>query len=98
MAITQLLSRFSPTRVAKELSKRLDKIIASGAVASQASLSFPPTMLVHGTADVTMPSKASIDFGKALKRIGVEVDVKLHTGKTHTGTIHSLASLLERAA
>lgn len=87
-SLTVLRCRFSPTRIAKELTKKLDKLAHS----SKAAFMFPPTILVHGTADVTMPSQASVDFGQALKDIGVMVDVELHLGKTHTGTISLICS------
>jgi prenylcysteine alpha-carboxyl methylesterase len=77
------LSRYSPTRIVQDLCKKYKLVDASGSIA----LPFPPTVLVHGTADVTMPSKASEEFGKALEEIGVKVDVKLHLGKTHTDCI-----------
>lgn len=77
------LSRYSPTRIAQDLCKKYKLVDASGGIA----LPFPPTVLVHGTADVTMPSKASEEFGKALEELGVKVEVKLHHGKTHTDCI-----------
>jgi acetyl esterase/lipase len=76
------LRRYSPTKIVQDLHKKYKLVDASGGI----RLPFPPTVLVHGTADVTMPSKASEEFGKALEEIGVKVEVKLHLGKTHTGT------------
>lgn len=32
-----------------------------------------------------MPSKASEEFAKALEELGVDVNVNLYPGKTHTG-------------
>jgi prenylcysteine alpha-carboxyl methylesterase len=77
------LSRYSPTKIVQDLHKKYKLVDASGGI----RLPFPPTVLVHGTADVTMPSKASEEFGKALEEIGVKVEVKLHLGKTHTDCI-----------
>lgn len=76
------LTRFSPTRIVKELCKKYKAELEAGM-----GFPFPPTVLVHGTADVTMPSKASEEFGEALEEIGVKVDVRLHLGKTHTDAI-----------
>jgi len=75
------VDRYSPTRIVQDLCKKYKLVDASGSIV----LPFPPTVLVHGTSDVTMPSKASEEFGKALEELGVKVDVKLHLGKTHTG-------------
>ncbi|RDY02363.1 Isoprenylcysteine alpha-carbonyl methylesterase ICME, partial [Mucuna pruriens] len=45
---------------------------------------FPPVYLFHGTADYSIPSVASEQFGDALKRAGVKAEVILYEGKTHT--------------
>ncbi|XP_020222427.1 isoprenylcysteine alpha-carbonyl methylesterase ICME [Cajanus cajan] len=45
---------------------------------------FPPVYLFHGTADYSIPSVASEQFGDALKRAGAKAEVILYEGKTHT--------------
>jgi prenylcysteine alpha-carboxyl methylesterase len=77
------LTRFSPMRIAKRFAKKyltVDK-------PEHPRFRFPTTAFFHGTADLTMPSKASEEFAKALEELGVDVNVNLYPGKTHTDCI-----------
>ncbi|XP_011046784.1 PREDICTED: isoprenylcysteine alpha-carbonyl methylesterase ICME-like isoform X3 [Populus euphratica] len=44
----------------------------------------PPVILFHGTADYSIPSFASEDFAAALQRLGVQTELILFDGKTHS--------------
>ncbi|XVF26683.1 hypothetical protein REPUB_Repub14bG0039200 [Reevesia pubescens] len=44
----------------------------------------PPITLFHGTSDYSIPSNASINFVDALKAVGVEAELILYQGKSHT--------------
>ena len=38
-------------------------------------------LLVHGTADTSVPSRSAVDFAEALQAAGAEVDMKLYPGQ-----------------
>ncbi len=44
---------------------------------------FPPTMLVHGTADQHVPHASTMRMHEALERAGVPVDLHLYAGQDH---------------
>ncbi|XP_010549954.1 PREDICTED: probable isoprenylcysteine alpha-carbonyl methylesterase ICMEL2 [Tarenaya hassleriana] len=44
----------------------------------------PPVILFHGTADYSIPSDASKTFVDALRAAGVQAELILYSGKTHT--------------
>ena len=45
--------------------------------------SFPPTLLIHGTADETVPHAMTHTMYAALERSGVPVDLQLYAGQDH---------------
>ncbi len=45
--------------------------------------SYPPTLLLHGTADTDVPSNLSVAMGQALDRAGVEHELLLFPGAGH---------------
>ena len=47
------------------------------------SAEYPPTMLIHGTADRTVPPKASILMYEALVAAGVPVDLHMYAEQPH---------------
>ena len=49
----------------------------------QVTPSYPPTMLVHGTADTQVDYSNSMRFFKALEEAGVPVDMHLYAGQDH---------------
>jgi acetyl esterase/lipase len=44
---------------------------------------FPPTMLVHGTADTLISWRCSVQLHRALVDAGVEADLRLYAGQQH---------------
>jgi acetyl esterase/lipase len=56
----------------------LDKIVAG----------YPPTLLLHGTADRTVPVDASETIYAALRRVGTPVEMHLIEGVTHIFDAH----------
>ncbi|CAE7264767.1 ICME [Symbiodinium necroappetens] len=50
-------------------------------------LELPPVLLVHGTADTSVPSRSAVHFAAALQAAGVEAALKLYPGKSHTDPI-----------
>ncbi len=44
---------------------------------------FPPTMLLHGTADEVVPPATSIELFGILRTLGVPTDLRLYTGLRH---------------
>mmetsp|Transcript_34869 Transcript_34869/g.64920 ORF Transcript_34869/g.64920 Transcript_34869/m.64920 type:complete len:272 (+) Transcript_34869:1-816(+) len=65
------LAEFSPTRL----------------VDRHRAKQLPPALLVHGTADSSVPSRSASDFAAALQTAGAEVNIKLYAGKSHTDPI-----------
>ncbi|XP_058087106.1 isoprenylcysteine alpha-carbonyl methylesterase ICME isoform X2 [Magnolia sinica] len=68
----QSLDRYSP-----------ESMVRKASIRHAASL-LPRIILFHGTADSSIPSDASKDFTDALRGAGVQVDLILYEGKTHT--------------
>ena len=44
---------------------------------------FPPTMLLHGTADEIVPAATSVELFGILRGLGVPADLRLYTGLRH---------------
>ncbi|CAN6359044.1 unnamed protein product [Urochloa humidicola] len=65
------LPHFSPEIVAKKSS-------------AEAIALLPQIILMHGTADYSIPSSASETFADVLKQVGGKVKLQLYEGKTHT--------------
>jgi len=65
------LPHFSPEIVTKKSS-------------AEAIALLPEIVLMHGTADYSIPSSASETFADVLKQAGGKVKLKLYEGKTHT--------------
>ncbi|GAB2299904.1 hypothetical protein Dimus_033953 [Dionaea muscipula] len=66
------LRNFSPELMIQEKSAR------------KAVSLLPPIILYHGTADYSIPWNASKDFVDALRCVGVDAELVLYDGKTHT--------------
>ena len=49
---------------------------------------FPPTMLLHGTADLTLPVDGSIRLAEALRKVGAAVELHVFEGMTHIFDAH----------
>lgn len=47
----------------------------------------PRTLLMHGTADATVPCSESEHFKQALMKHGIDVQLKLYEGATHTSKL-----------
>jgi prenylcysteine alpha-carboxyl methylesterase len=47
----------------------------------------PRTLLMHGTADDTVPCAESVGFKQALMKHGIDVQLKLYEGATHTSKL-----------
>ena len=58
-------------------------IASAASPVSYVTPSFPPTMLIHGTADTTVPPKASIVMYEALVGAGVPVDLHMYAQQPH---------------
>lgn len=50
---------------------------------SYASASFPPALLLHGTADKVVPPSATLRMYEALSAAGAEVEMKMYSGLPH---------------
>ncbi|XXG74313.1 hypothetical protein AAC387_Pa07g3069 [Persea americana] len=68
----QSLEKFSP-----------EVMLQDPSVRSAVSL-LPHIILLHGTADYSIPSDASKTFADVLQRVGAQVKLILYEGKTHT--------------
>eukprot|EP00252_Welwitschia_mirabilis_P003011 TRINITY_DN13054_c0_g1_i1.p1 TRINITY_DN13054_c0_g1~~TRINITY_DN13054_c0_g1_i1.p1 ORF type:complete len:464 (-),score=73.45 TRINITY_DN13054_c0_g1_i1:359-1750(-) len=44
----------------------------------------PHMILLHGTGDYSIPAEASTNFAEVLRSVGIEAEVRLYDGKTHT--------------
>ena len=49
----------------------------------QVTSTYPPTMLIHGTADTTVDYSDSMRMFEALEAAGVPVDIHLYAGQDH---------------
>jgi acetyl esterase/lipase len=56
---------------------------AAASPLSYASPGFPPTMLIHGTADTTVPPLASVAMYEALVKAGVPVELHMYSEQPH---------------
>jgi len=70
----QALPRHSPESVVRSRSF----------VDSSAGALLPSMILMHGTADRSMPTSNSTTFAEALRDAGCSCELKLYQGKTHT--------------
>ncbi|CAE7544441.1 ICME [Symbiodinium natans] len=66
---------------------RLEDFSPTRLVTADRARMLPPVLLVHGTADTSVPSRSAIDFTTALQAAGADADVKLYPGKSHTDPI-----------
>lgn len=48
---------------------------------------FPPISIIHGTSDKTVPVREATEFAEILSAIGVQLDLSLYDGWTHTDAI-----------
>lgn len=53
----------------------------------------PPTLLVHGTDDDTVLPRNSINLAERLRALGVPVELRLHPGVGHAGTVLAFSPL-----
>jgi acetyl esterase/lipase len=58
-------------------------VIRAASPISYASAAYPPTLLIHGTADDTVPHAMTVAMYEALKQAGVPVDLHLYAGQDH---------------
>jgi acetyl esterase/lipase len=63
---------------------------------SHVKAGYPPTMLLHGTADQTVPVEESLDMYAALRKVGAPVELHVIEGVTHIFDTH--ADLAEASA
>ena len=61
-----------------------DAPFAPNGSAAPAARSLPPFLLIHGTADQSIPYAHAVDFAQRLRASGVQVELKLLNGETHT--------------
>ncbi|MGI8792478.1 MAG: alpha/beta fold hydrolase [Acidimicrobiales bacterium] len=59
------------------------ELAAAASPLSRVSAEYPPTMLVHGTADQTVPRAASIRMYERLLEAGVSVDLHMYADQPH---------------
>jgi prenylcysteine alpha-carboxyl methylesterase len=73
------LQKYSPTRIVRELTTELKLRVQQ---------QFPPTCIIHGQVDKTVPFKISLDFFTALQQLELpEVRLKLYPSWSHTDPI-----------
>lgn len=60
-----------------------DEVARQAGPLSHVSADFPPTMLIHGTADTTVPPLASIVMYEALVAAGVPVELHMYAEQPH---------------
>lgn len=63
-----------------------------------AATSAPPTLLLHGTKDVTVLPSRTTDMGAALKAAGNKVEVKMYEGVDHLFIIGAISPIVRRTA
>ncbi|KAL4424612.1 hypothetical protein ABPG77_002230 [Micractinium sp. CCAP 211/92] len=69
-----LLRELSPTFLLRKLGPSVGR-------------SLPPVLILHGTADKSVPMEIAVEFVAALKEAGADARLKLYKGKTHTKPI-----------
>lgn len=62
---------------------RSEEHLRSASPISYASPSFPPTVLIHGTSDQTVPYESSVRMNEVLQKAGVPVELHLYAGQPH---------------
>ena len=60
-----------------------EDVAAQASPVTHVSRDFPPTMLIHGTDDTTVPPKASLVMYEALVAAGVPVDLHMYADQPH---------------
>jgi acetyl esterase/lipase len=60
-----------------------DEEVAQASVPAHLSASFPPTLIVHGTADTVIPHESSLRLYRRLAELGVDCDLHLYGGQDH---------------
>jgi acetyl esterase/lipase len=60
-----------------------DDVIRAASPMTYASHAYPPTLLMHGTADETVPHAMTVAMYEALERAGTPVDLHLYAGQDH---------------
>ena len=60
-----------------------DEVIRAASPISYASHAYPPTLLIHGTADETVPHAMTLAMYEALEQAGAPVDLHLYAGQDH---------------
>ncbi len=58
-------------------------VIRAASPISYASGVYPPTLLIHGTADETVPHAMTKRMYEALEQVGVPIDLHLYAGQDH---------------
>lgn len=59
------------------------EIARAASPVTHVSEAFPPTLLIHGTADATVPPSASMVMYEALHKAGVPVELHMYAGQPH---------------
>jgi acetyl esterase/lipase len=59
------------------------EVIRAASPISYADRTYPPTLLIHGTADATVPHAMTVAMYEALERAGAPVDLHLYAGQDH---------------
>lgn len=75
--------KYSPTVMVRDLDN------GHGMTRKRVQANFPPTCIIHGEIDKTVPYKQSLEFFEALLRLGVEqpLEFKLYPSWSHTDPI-----------
>ena len=60
-----------------------DETIRAASPISYAGSAYPPALLIHGTADETVPHAMTVAMYEALERAGAPVDLQLFAGQDH---------------
>jgi acetyl esterase/lipase len=58
-------------------------VIRAASPISYAGPAYPPALLIHGTADETVPHRMTVAMYEALVQAGVPVDLQLYAGQDH---------------
>ncbi|HEY7494298.1 MAG TPA: prolyl oligopeptidase family serine peptidase, partial [Candidatus Tectomicrobia bacterium] len=59
------------------------EIVQAASPITYARRDYPPTLLVHGTADDRVPHAMTMRMSQALEQAGVPVDLHLYAGQDH---------------